>query len=460
MKRFKEPVTPKEQLFLLPPSVEEFVDKDSPARLLSEVVDALDLSLLERRYPGGGAPAYPPGIMLKILLFAYSEGIRSSRRIAKAVERDVCFMYLAQMQKPDYRTISRFRKDHGEVLPDLFVQIVHMCQELGLVLMGHVSVDGTKIKANVSGHETYGKDRLDRALQALEEKIAEALREAEEVDAAEDAEYGDARGDELPEELRDPVQRRERLRKAKEEMERRKHKTVAVTDLESRVMHTLDGNRAAYNAQAVVDSETQVIVAADVTQDCVDNAQLRPMVELAKEVTGVVPDVVTADCGYHSVDGLAYIDQTGLNAYVPVRGRVGYRKDNYEYDAERDVYVGADGEELTYRKLVVKAGKTYRWYHAKRHNSNPFPELYIRADGQRQERMHRKVNSPEGQAIFRLRKQIVEPVFGNLKENKGLRRFLLRGLSGARTEYLLGCIAHNVGKIMPVWAEKRELVAM
>jgi transposase len=451
MKRFKDAISPREQRFLLPPSVEEFVEPEDPTRLIGEVVDGLDLSAFEARYRGGGAPSYPPKIMLKVLLLAYSEGIRSSRRIEQALKTDLRFMYLSEMHCPDYRTILRFRGSHEQALRGVFVEVVQLCQALGLVLMRHVSVDGTKIQANVSGRETYGRARLERALASVEERIDRILREAKEADASEEAEYGDARGDELPEDLRDAQRRKERLEAAKRKLKETGHAAVPSTDLEARVMRTTSGNRPAYNAQAVVDEAHQVIVAAEVTDACCDNGQLRPMVEAAKVLTGVSPDVVTADCGYHSLDALEYVEETGLNAYVPVHGKVAYRYKDYEYDEGRDVYLGRGGEELTYRGLVQKRGKTYRWYHALRREGELFLELYVREDGRRQEAMHRKVSSPQGQSIYRLRAQIVEPVFGHIKTRYGLRQFLLRGRSGANTEFLLACIAHNIGKLRRVW---------
>jgi len=372
MKRFKDPVSPPEQGFLLPPSVNEFVASDDPVRLFSEVLDSLDVSEFEERYRGGGAPAYSPRVLLKVLLFGYSEGLRSSRRIEQALQSDVRFMYLTGMQRPDYRTIARFRRTHEAALKGLFVSVVRVCQSMGLVLMRHVSVDGTKIQANVSGRNTYGQERLEPSLASLEDRIAVLMQEAQETDAAEDARYGDRRGDELPEELRDAVRRKERLEAAKRKLLEIGHKAIPATDLDARVMHTTSGNRPAYNAQAVVDEQSQVIVAAEVTDACCDNAQLRPMIETAKQNTGVQPDTVTADGGYHSVDTLAYVEQTQLNAYVPVHGKKGYKRAGYTYDADRDVYIASSGEELTYRGMVVKARKTYRWYHAPRRENEPF----------------------------------------------------------------------------------------
>lgn len=195
--------------------------------------------------------------------------------------------------------------------------------------------------------------------------------------------------------MKDAVRRKEKLKAAKRKMDEIGHKAIPVTDTDARVMHTTSGSRAAFNAQATVDEANQVIVAAEVTNACCDNLQLRPMIEAAKQNTGVQPAVATADCGYHSVDALDYIHSTGLNAYIPVHGSVGRKREEYTYDADRDVYLARTGEDLTYRGNVDKARKTYRWYHALRRDGVPFLELYVRVDGEWQEQMQRKLESPE-----------------------------------------------------------------
>lgn len=447
MKRFKDPVSPPEQGFLLPPSVNEFVGPDAPVRAVWEVVQRLDVSALEARYQGGGAPAYAPRMLLSVLLYAYSEGLRSSRKIERALQTNVEFMFLSQMSRPDYRTIARFRKENEAALCDLFVQVVRLCQALGLVLLEHVAVDGTKIRADVSAHQTYGKDRLERALASAEERVRRVLQEAEETDAQEDAAYGNTRGDELPEELRDAQRRKERLEKALETLKETGHKAVAATDTDARVMKTNDGNRACYNGQAAVDKEHQVILAATVTQACTDQAQLPVLVEAVATNTGAYPQQTSADGGYHSVDTLGYIARTGLDAYVPVHGKKATRHNGYTYDKESDTYTSTAGEVLTYRGMDAWRKKTYRIYRGTRKGSEPFSELYVRVDGQLQAKMERKLQSEAGKAVYRYRQQVVEPVFGHLKTQYHLRRFLLRGLSGARVEFLLACIAHNIDKI-------------
>ena len=206
-------------------------------------------------------------------------------------------MFISQMSHPGFRTISRFRKENLDTIKGAFQETVRFGMTMGLILLEHVSVDGTKVEANVSGKETYKKDRLEKALEELDKRIPEILEEAERADRKEDALYGDARGDELSDELKDAVVRKKRLEEAKKTMEEAGRDSIGATDTQSRLMKTRSGNRPCYNGQAVVDREHQMIVAADVVQDESDNHQLEPMIEEMKRTTGAKPGVVTVDGG-------------------------------------------------------------------------------------------------------------------------------------------------------------------
>ena len=464
MKVFRESPSPKGQVFLLPPSVDQFVSADAPVRMVAEVIDSLDCSKLYERYSGGGAPAYQPSIMLKVLVFAYGQGIRSSRKIAQSLEQDLRFMYLSEMNKPGFRTIARFRAENLEAISELFTQTVKTSKELGLVLLDHVSVDGTKIQANVSRDETYSKDRLDKAIEGVEERIARILKEAEEADAYEDAEYGDKRGDEIPEDLRDAHTRKKRLVEAKAKLEEIGRESIGTTDLDSRVMKTRHGNKAAYNGQAVVDGESQVIVAASVTQEENDYGQLTQMIDLVEENTGEKPKTVTADGGYSTSETVKQLEERHIDAYIPDSTQKS-GKPELRYESERDEYVCPMGKRLKFSTERTCKGLVYRVYRCNgckgcplvgecKPGKRPTKELYVRIGGEAESRMRAKMASAEGKSIYRLRKQIIEPVFGNIKWNMGMNRLLLRGLAGAKIEYFLACSCHNIGKIMQVWSMK------
>ena len=469
MKVFKEPMATKSQMFLLPPSVDDYVPEDAPARIVSEIIDSMDHSRLYARYKGGGAPAYAPKMMLKLIVFGYSEGVRSSRRIDAAVRQDLRFMFLSEMSRPDFRTIARFRKDNLEAVDSAFKETVRIGMEMGLVLLEHVSVDGTKLEANVSGKETYGRKRLEKTLESVEKRIAEILEEADRIDREEDALYGDARGDELPDELKDSIARRKRLEKAKKAMDEAGRNAIGATDTDSRLMKTGAGNRPAYNGQAVVDKENQMIVAADVVQDEADSSQYAPMVEEAVANTGAKPDKTSADGGYFSTESIEYAAKEDIDAYIPDSRPKGSNREGFVYDEEKDEFTCPEGNTLTFGRERVIKGLGYRIYRCYRcagcprgqechGKSSRYKEIAKRVDDRLQQAMSAKMGSEEGRSVYRLRKQIVEPVFGNIKANMGMRRLLLRGLDGAKIEYLLGCIGHNIGKIARCWAEQRALV--
>jgi len=428
--------------------VDDFVGPQDPVRILSEVLDSIDSSRLYARYEGGGAPAYDPLMLLKVLVFGNCLGILSSRKLASSLRYDVRFMYLAQMGRPDFRTIARFRKNHLDTVKYLFAESVRICLTMGLVLLEHGAADGTKLEANVSGKQTYKAERLEKKLSSIEEKIAELLLQAEEIDAQEDAEHGDAAGDEIPAELKDLKRRKERLEAAKKALQETGRQSVAATDLESRLMKTTAGNRPAYNAQAVVDGANQIVVAAAVTQAESDNRELAPLLEQVEANTGGLPKQVTADGGYFSPQSLACVEEKSLDAYIPDPVSLKERNPGWEYDRENDRFMGPSGEVLTFRRKRTKRSVLYHIYRG----AGTRKEVWVRQDGDRAARMRAKMQTPEAKQVYRLRKQIVEPFFGHLKGPLNLRRLLMRGLSGATTQYLLACTAHNMMKLAPHWS--------
>lgn len=440
---FKEPTVPKDQLLLLPPSVSDFVAEDAPVRILSELIDQLDLRPLSNTASPVGAPAYDPVMLFKVLVYGLSEGMRSSRRLARALTYDLRYMYLARMSRPDFRTIARFRRSHEEAIVHLFTQTVLLAQEMGLVLLEHVSVDGTKLHARAARRRYRKAEELDEVLAKTDEHIAQMLKEMEEADSREDDEHGDGPGDGVPDSLRKLKDRKKRYEQAKADMQSQGANAVVTTEPESRLMKTTDGLRPSYNAQAVVDSGAQVIVAAAVTQDVCDVRQLGPMLEQARSNTGALPDQVTADGGYWSKDNLDYVQEQKLDAYI---APVGSKEDalvGWVYDKERDVLTSASGEEYPYSTTLRKNGRTYRGYRCRRTQHIK----WISGDADQILLMRGKVATAEGRAIYNRRQVIVEPVFGHIKGSYGVKKLLLRGLSGARIEYLLACITHNLSKI-------------
>ena len=439
-----------DQCFLLPPSINDWLPVEHIARFIAEVVEELvDLSAVYDSYVEAvGAPPYDPKMMLKLLLYGYSTGVTSSREMERRCQVDVAFRWLAANAAPDYRSISRFRRRHLAALDDLFTQVLALCAKAGLVSLGRVALDGTKLRASASRHKAMSHDRMGPKIDEIKAQVAAMLAEAEATDAAEDAEFGeDRRGDELPPELATKAGRLAKLRAAKAAIEAEAKEKAAAqaaakasaqgkddaavaeaaeraasaakpdkkaqrnfTDPESRMMKTTDGFHYAYNAQTVVDEGSQVVLATEVTNQAADVGALAPMVAAmtaSLQAAGIdgAPTVVLADAGYCSEANLAWID-----------------------DSEHDVLV-ATGR--------IKAGERVADY----------PRGRIPADATKRERMARRLRTKNGRADYARRKAIVEPAFGQMKVRQAAGRLRLRGLTGAEGEWTLHVICHNLRKL-------------
>jgi transposase len=427
-----------EQAWLFPPTVLELVPEGHAAHFVRDVVrHELDLGAIYAAYDEvRGYPPYHPGMMVALLLYAYTRGIRSSRKIEQACEERVDFMAVTGMQRPDHDTINEFRRRHLSALSALFCQVLELCEQAGLVKLGHVALDGTKIQANASKHRAMSYGRMEETQQRLRAEVAEWLKEAEAIDEEEDAKYGKGkRGDELPEWVKSKVLRHERIQAAKEALEAEAREKAEAerkarppeasstsgqpptkppgqpddkaqrnfTDPESRVLKTRDGYVQGYNAQAAVDAESQVIVAREVGAQQNDVERLAPMVDQIRENTGRAPRELSADAGYLSEANLRGLHRRRICAYV------------------------ATGRQ--------KHGTASAAGRADRHKG-PWACA-----------MRTKLRRAGHRSRYRLRKQTVEPVFGQMKECRGFRRFLLRGLEKVRGEWSLACIAHNLLKL-------------
>ena len=420
------PYDPDQQL-LLPAALQEWLPEDHLAYFISDLVDQLDLSEITVRYEGErrGGPPYNPRMMVKVLLYAYCVGVPSSRRIATRLHEDIAFRVMAANNTPDFRTISDFCKDHLAALSGLFLQVLLLCQREGLVKLGHVALDGTKLRANVSKHKAMSYKRMKEREAQLQGEVDELLRRAQEVDEEEDRRYGkDKRGDELPEELAFREGRLERIREALAALaaeaqaaaeqavaEGKDHRGLPedqaqrnFTDPESRIMPGPGGRDflQAYNCQAVVDHEHQVIVATRATNVASDKQQAVAMIEEAIANVGVVPREVSADAGYYSAMAVADLQALGTDPFVAPE-------------------------------------KT-------RHGRQPpsAPRGRIPKGLSPRDRMRRKLQTKRGRQRYALRMATVEPVFGQIKQGRGFRQFLLRGLEKVQGEWSLICTGHNL----------------
>lgn len=455
-KRFME-VPGRGQMSLQVRCIEDFVPADAPVRVLDEIMSRLDYSAFERHFPGGGRPAWPPMLLAKVVLFAYSQGVRSAREISRRLESDVRLMWLAHEQRIDHQRLSEFRRRFARELAELFVQTVRLAEELGLVDLGLVALDGSKVAASAR-RRVVDED-------TLRQQISKVLAEAEAVDAAEDAQLGEARGDELPGELRDPRQRLEKLQRALEALEASDQQQVAINDPEAPLQKTTGGLRPGYNLQIAVDQYQGMIVAQDVTAAHNDTEQLRGMLEQTIANTGAKPAVTVADAGYHSGDSLEAVAEQEVEAYiaqrsVPEQQADRFGPDDFEYDADRDEFICPGSKRLSYRRDKQHGGAVQRVYATRHADCRSCPlrdrclsprgkrrELFVMAHAHLLREMRQRLDSDEGRQAMRLRRQVVEPVFGTLKAVLGLRQFLLRGLEGARVELSLAATAFNLRKL-------------
>ena len=480
-KRYR-PWTPGQQ-YLLAPSPRDWLPESDLAYFIIDVVGELDLDQIESRYqakdPRGTSP-YDPRMMVALLLYGYCVGVRSSRKIEAATYRDVAFRVIAAEQHPDHSRISEFRRIHFHAFAGIFAESVRLASEAGLVKLGSVALDGTKVAANASKHKAMSYERMGKSEDRLRAEIEAILRDAERIDQEEDALYGpDRRGDELPDELanrttrlkkireakaalkaeaararaetleanakgqeakaqsdEDPAERARaatRAKKARQEAEELRskagdddddepgsgtgdlprHRVKATrdgdpdpkaqrnfTDPDSRMMKGADGWVQGYNVQMVVDAEAQVIVAQAVTNQPPDCEHLTPMMDRVKETTGSYPKQALADAGYWSAGNATALEARGIDGYISTRRR-------------------------------------------RRGEDRPPDD----GNDEARARMREKVESPEGSAIYARRKAIVEPVFGQTKDARGIRSFLVRGLHKVRGECDLISAAHNLLKV-------------
>ena len=437
-----------DDLWLLPPSPRDWLPEGHLAEVVSDVVDELDLKAILATYGSvtRGVAPYHPRMLVKVLFYAYAVGIPSSRQIAKELEEDIAFRVLAANQQPDFRTISDFRQQHLGALTDLFVQVLKLCQRAGLVKLGHVALDGTKVQANASKHKAMSYERMVKEEARLQAEVDALLRGATTADTRDDATYGsDRRGDELPTELARRELRLQTIRAAKTVLEEEAQAEAALqqaahevptpvtpqppssvpspkaqrnfTDPESRIMPASGAKGSVvqgYNCQAAVDATAQIIIAADVTDETNDKQQAQPLFFQVVANTGQVPRIASLDAGYFSEANVTAVAALGCAPLIPP---------NRQHHG----------------RAVPAAPRGRR------------PATLSVA-----EQMRRTLRTKRGRALYAKRKVIVEPVFGQIKQGRGFRQFLLRGMRKVRGEWALICTTHNVRKLWTALRRRRQ----
>lgn len=478
-----------EQVFLLPPSLNEWVRQDHPARIFSELIERIDTGAF-REVKDEGRPAYHPKMMLKVLLWGYASGVRSSRKIEEKLRQDVVFMWLAGMERPDFRTLCLFRTGNKEAIEQVFTEVITIARAMGMGNPGLVAVDGSKVQANsgIDSFKSVGQWR--KILQEAKGEAQRIIDEAERVDKEENARYGEAlRGDELPEGLEraeDRIRKIEELLQRAKELGKEDKARMSLSDPEASFMHRKTTSIPAYNAQLAV-TEDHLIIHADVTTEPVDVNQVRCAVEGIEKNMGAVPVVLVADAGYGGGANLKYLEDGRIDAYIPEQGerQIGretrprphlYSKGCFIYDEARDQYICPQGEKLSpsatarvtgpYHKRKVTVYRTKRGVCAqctRRQQCTEDEKLgrSISRDGYEgyRDRMRTKLITEQGKTLYGKRKCIVEPVIGQIKTRGGFSQFLLRGLQKVRIEWKIGTIAHNLLKIVGKVSGKRKILA-
>lgn len=426
-----------DQQWILPPSLHEFVPAGHVAHFVRDTVcNELDLSAILSRYEEErGFPPYHPAMMVALLLYGYSRGVYSSRKLAQACEERVDFMAVTAMNRPDFRTIASFRRRHLAALGKLFVQVLKLCRAAGLVKLGHVALDGTKMQANANVHKAMSYGRMRETEKKLAAEVSSWFARAEASDVEEDGAHGgELRGDEMPDWASNKVERLARIRAAKKALETEAKAPPPdeddgpgpssgmmrggplrapdggppdraqrnFTDPDSRIQPTRAGFIAGYNAQIAVDGAHQIIIAQTMRTNPADRGALKPLLTAARDALKTNPKEVSADAGYCSEANLVHLARRGIAAYVAT-GRAGHAQ----------TQSGADRREK----------------------------------GSRVAAMALKLRRARWRSRYRLRKQIVEPVFGQIKHARGFRQFLLRGFDQVKHEWAMLCTVHNLLKL-------------
>jgi len=478
----------KEQSWLLPPSIGDLIPEDHICILVESLIESLDFNSFDIRYEGPGHPAYHPRILLKLLVMGVLDRIRSSRKLSRNARENIVYMYLAEKLTPDFRTISDFRKNNPDLVKEVFKHTVTLARSEGMIDLSHLSTDGSKQKANAANKRVLTKEELEFLLRFVDDELEEWAKQ----DDIEDEMFKDMRGsDQLPNKSRKKIQKAvkyyigkmkkegnlfkdktyDKLNQAYEELEEHELKKVNVTDPESRFMINKKGEiEFSYNVQITVD-RNGFILANDVSKDETDKKQLQPQVHQTEENVEILPEKVSwcFDNGYYESSNIKFLDDKKIDGYIPDNKKktdAPYDKQHFTYDPVKDRYICPAGKPVTflgehYDKSKNKTARMYKGQecktclHQKMCTKQRKGIRYIKSFPYEKERnaMNEKMNTKKGKEIYKLRATTVEPVFGDIKENKGMRAFLTRSIKTVKTEFNLVCTASNLKKI---WIELQK----
>lgn len=458
----------------------DYLPKDHPVFVYADILLKLDTSEIEKKYSPIGQRAYHPTMLMGLLIYSYCHGVFSSREIASRCRTDIGFMYISWMLQPDHRTISDFRKDNIEEFKKFFKSTVLLAKEMGMVNLGHISLDGSKFKADTSKHKAMSYGYMQKEEKKLMKEIENLLTRANRVDEAEDSYLGEQRGEEIEQELQIRKKRLKKIQEAKEALENREKaenpgkeiegkKQISFADKEARIMGKRGSFGYDYNAQISVESSNQIIIGQHITQEANDKKEVKPALEEIEATLSAKPEKMSMDNGYLSAENIETLEEQEIDGYIAT-GREGKTKEEIEksnrkitkedfiYDKETDRYTCPEGKILGLKSSGSDGKKIYQAkasdceqcpWRSRCTKSDQGRSVNVDAQEPVRQRMNEKMQNPESKEVYKQRKTIVEPVFGVIKSNSmGFVHFSLRGVKKVSGEFALVCGAYNLKKIV------------
>ncbi|WP_448217991.1 IS1182 family transposase [Endozoicomonas sp. 2B-B] len=480
--KFKDSPVEFDQHLLFPTNIFDLLPKDHDCFVYESIFQNIDTSEVEKKYHHLGQHAYPPKLIVAILIYAYSHGVFSSRQIERRCRQDLAFMYISQMNCPNFRVLGDFRKENLSFFHDCFKQSVKLAMELKMASLGHISLDGSKFKANSSKHKAMTYGRLKAKEAELSAEVDELIKKASQCDQEEDDAYKASNGYSIPEDLQFKEERLKKIKAAKEALEEREKalnpdepiddkRQISFADHDARIMSKKSYCEYSYNAQITVDADNQIIVGQHISQQANDVQEAEPALEALSETTdGAVVDKVSMDNGYFSGPNLHVLDKHEIDGYIATDRKEKpadtqlkdserkFVKADFDYDAEMDVFICPAGEKLITNPDSKAKRQSYRAnkdacrkcvYRSQCSGSKKDAGRVIRTDKfePARQRMNKKMETASAKAIYERRKVIAEPPFGHIK-NSGFRSFSLRGKEKVEAEFSLVCTAHNFKKFV------------
>lgn len=456
----------RQQMSIFPPCVDDYVSQDDAVRAYDAFVNYLDWDSLNINLPHHmGRPRYDPKTMLKLLIYSYSYGIQSSRKIERACYHNISYLWLIGNLKPDHKTIAEFRRNNKNAIKNVLKQCVRFCVKSKLIEGNVLFADGTKIRANASIKNTWNKDKCQKTIIKAEQRITEILDECEFLDQAEE---GHASLNKLYGDLADQEKRKAKVQAIMREIENENRQSKNTIDNDCANMHSPQGSHAAYNLQHVVDDKHGLIVNVDAVSDANDSQQFAKQIQQANEQLGKNCQVACADAGYAHTDNLGEIDRDNIKVIVPSqkqslhKAQKPFNRDEFTYDKEKDRYVCPRGRPLPYRGLNKQKGtKVYcidqpghcrECQHFGKCTQSKYGRKVTRLlNEDLKQRLEAQYLEPESQLIYKRRKEKVEHPFGHIKRNLGINAFLMRGREAVKTEASLYATCFNMVRMITIY---------